>query len=31
MDKIRQFGNQMYYRMAQFMYGRNGDSGDVTD
>lgn len=24
MDKIRQFGNQMYYRMARFMYGRNG-------
>lgn len=24
MDKIRQFGNQMQYRMAQFMYGRNG-------
>ena len=24
MDKIRQFGNQMQYRMVQFMYGRNG-------
>ena len=24
MDKIRQFGNQMQYRMAQFMYGRKG-------
>ena len=24
MDKIRQFGNQMYYRITRFMYGRNG-------
>lgn len=24
MNKIRQFGNQMQYRLAQFMYGRNG-------
>ena len=24
MGRMRQFGNQMYSRMAQFLYGRNG-------
>ena len=24
MDRMRQAGNQMFYRMVQFLYGRNG-------